>query len=489
MEKNVTNKGKGKPLKTDKNPRKINWLLDIRTGISIAIILGMLNLVRIQLTSRIYSTEVLSIKDYYGNLTLNDKQESNYFFVKLKFSKPFYASSLELFPEKLHIFNAGQSITDEYRIVTNLVFNEIYLPEIITRSKIIQIAGEPDSSKPTLVLYECEDMVAKVLGDGEEPKSAESFDDIRQDMLSLPFTLKPNDEITKVFIFKMDKGKSADYNSKSLNFYYKIIGKNINLETHQFATFFSMGFYEPYKNSQPSFIDYSMGKYYFYRGNHGKAIEFFEKALIKDQNNYLAQIYKGITKIYLGNHTSGNEIIKINLNFLSKTDAIDALLDILTVNRNVVKDRYQTKYYIDYGLSLSPNSIIFHNFLALYLMEDGEFQKALDEYESMTPRLTLMKYHYRLFINKGFVLHFLKNHKLSNYYLLKYLEDVKNEKPLKIDLLESMYACLALNYYFEGENIQAYRYLNKLTIDKYRVPVEKRMNNEETIMFFRFCYY
>ena len=89
----------------------------------------------------------------------------------------------------------------------------------------------------------------------------------------------------------------------------------------------------------------------------------------------------------------------------------------------------------------------------------------------------------------GFVLHFLSKYDLSIYFILKSLKDVENEEPLKIDFVESIYACLTVNCNLKGENIQAKKYFNKLTIDKSKIPAAKRINDGKTLVFFIFCYY
>ncbi len=184
----------------------------------------------------------------------------------------------------------------------------------------------------------------------------------------------------------------------------------------------------------------------------------------------------------------GIEIIKQNINRLlpdKKIEILPLIIDALFKNNHIeLADEY-----IKAGTKLEPNSIYFKNCAALQLIGARQFEKALEIYDQMTPRLMISPEHSRLLLNKSFLCHQQGKYEISNYYLFYFLEERKEYLKNDDEILNYINMHICLNFYFLGDHAKSFYYFNKMTNNKVTEFTKQIINGGKanfSIPFFAF---
>jgi len=472
-----------------------NRLLPILLGLFIAVlsakVTGLLDRFWEHYTQGLYSLEIVSIKNYEGKVYPKDKYLGHYFFAKIRFSKPWYTSSTEIYPKALRIVktNNPAELIDEYNIVPIIDPKKIYIPRVETLPNNIHAISSSDGL--TTVICNSSDQIGeKMEGDSH---TMETLYDINNNMVSLPFKLKRGDEAVKVLLFKLkgDKPKQIAFGNPNLS--YQIIGTNIKTKLHQFTWYF---LFDQFKDSNtPLYI-------FLYKIKNSIQHEAFKKAYNRLTNTkyhkvsmHIQEICKGILEIYLDNTAIGNEIIKNNFPFLNQNEKIEIMPLIIWANMNKKNVEYIETYVKD-ALDIAPNYILFHDIKAQHLINLGKWKEALEIYNNLTPTLIISpEDYYPLLITKGILLFAtsllkpsdrnLSNYYLSNYYLLENVDKLKPKKHKR--LINCIYFVVGANFFYEEKIEKAKDFFDKIDPNSYYDRYAKKLlknNKLEGIVYF-----
>lgn len=452
--------------------------------VTFLIALGIIGFAWKYFTKNIYETEVLSVKNYYGRLTINDEAMNHYMFVKMEFFKPWYASKAKIFPKYFKVFSdvGNGSFCDEYEIIENLKSDHVFLPRVQIMPRVISVDGNET------VFTLAPDLVAKQIG---RYKTAETFDDIRDSMLKIPFILDMEDEVKKTFVFRLVGKQKGAYSTRTMGVPYKITGHNINEGPYVFHSYMLSNSVRMFSPTDQAYIYIENSRRLILKEEYEKALQNLKKAKDADPNNYLPTIIEGIINIIQEESELGNEKIKSHISLLSLNDTKYILPHVIKVNMVInTRDNVFIEFWLKFALKKFPQSIIFKELETIYYFTRQNHAKAFEIFEQITPFLIDSELYYKSLIRKGFVCYHLKKYKISNYYLLENMEKLQKDESVRPDVIECVNLLIGANYYFTNETAMAQKYFSKLSNEScYREPADHIIGGERPgILYGSFLY-
>lgn len=426
-------------------------------------------------TSNIYTAEYLSIKYHYGKLTSEEPNLANYIFLKVKFSKPWYASDKRIYPEGLTIkdLNDPEATIRTYRLVDVSDPEKIYLPRIETSSRIIGDYVYDETISSLFYQVSHPDLIGQSIM--EEPSECEIFYDATEAMLQSDFILTSEKPETKIFVFRF-LGKRTDEDSDH-NF-YELSGNNIKAPRYQFINhlaYCNMSTDSLYSDSE--LLGREL-KNCIHKFNYTA----FEKLIGKYSGGFHSSyinVFLGINELAKQNTLVGREMINNNLFLLPKDEIIDLLPYVISAHFALASPQIPSNTQslldlIEYGLKMMPNNTFLLNFKALALMASNaqSTDESLEIYRRLTPKLLTDDQEALYLINRAYLHHIRGENSLSNYYF----EQVLNTNGVSISDSSNLGNCInahmAHNYYILGKDGEYLAHAKKLTIDSYKTSLD-----------------
>lgn len=415
-------------------------------------------------TKNIYEAEILTIKDYYGIPTIEETIPSYYYYVKIHFEKPIYAAKVKIYPQKINIFsNKNETLPDEYNIVEGLSVKNTFFPYIQTTPRVLAIQkneGKPSASTVS------PDLVAKKIG---EYKTAETFYDAKEGMLTVPFELNRGEELTKIFIFKGPTSLKPDYTSNTMGLPYGISGKSINLGPYPFHSYFYVGDINKLSPKDQMHIYLWEATKYIAENSFENTSKSLKKAALTVPESYLPKIIEGISLICQGDILIGNEMVKTHLKLINNNDLISILPYIIDCNLSIKPyNNSALEYYINFSIEKFPAYLRFYDFKAIFLLLNKKNKEALSIYESISHLLVASDKYSKIRFRKGIAHRQCEEYEISNKYLLDYIKYLeKDQNKINLEFVQFINFLIAKNNWDKGDQKNAITVLSN--IDKTRL--------------------